>query len=183
MPNPDLFRILGHASLRLAVMIVSGNHGSRFLYARVSCLWKTRCSKCRLAQISCHTSYQDQWLRSFPRDFATYPVPCLLSSGILISRCVKCDGTRSLTPVSSMDGPDLIVVSRLEWPRCLVPRISETDDLVTRAPLQPDVLDLLLGFRDFRSPVSLALRIFDSPIPDSSGSLATCPLDQRPMMV
>jgi hypothetical protein len=82
-----------------------------------------------------------------------------------------------------MDGPDLIAVSRLEWPRCLVPRISETDDLVTRVPLQPDGLDLLSGFRDFRSPVSLALRISDSPIPDSPGSLATCPLDQRPMMV
>jgi hypothetical protein len=90
MPNPDLFRILGHASLRLTVMIASGNRGSRFLYARVSCLWKTRCSKCRLAQISCHASYQDQRLRSFSRDFATYPVPCLLSSEIPISRCVKC---------------------------------------------------------------------------------------------
>jgi hypothetical protein len=93
------------------------------------------------------------------------------------------DGARSLTPVPPMDGPDLIAVSRLEWPRCLVPRISETDDLVTRVPLQPDGLDFLSGFRDFRSPVSLALRISDSPIPDSSGSLATCPLDQRPMMV
>jgi hypothetical protein len=82
-----------------------------------------------------------------------------------------------------MDSPDLIVVSRLEWPRCLVPRISETDDLLTRVPLQPDDLDFLSGFRDFRSPVSLALRISDSPIPDSLGSLATCPLDQRPMMV
>ena len=73
-----------------------------------------------------------------------------------------------------MDGPDLIVVSRLEWPWCLVPRISEIDDLVTRVPLQPYGLDFLSGFRDFQSPVSLALRISDSPIPDSSGSLATC---------
>jgi hypothetical protein len=73
-----------------------------------------------------------------------------------------------------MDGPDLIVVSRLEWPRCLVPRISEMDDLVTCVPLQPDDLDFLLRFRDFQSPVSLALKISDSPISDSSGSLATC---------
>jgi hypothetical protein len=52
MPNPELFRILGHASFRLTALIASGNRGSRFLYARVSCLWKTRCSKCRLVQIS-----------------------------------------------------------------------------------------------------------------------------------
>jgi hypothetical protein len=121
MPNPDLFRILGHASLRLAVMIASGNRGSRFLYARVSCLWKTRCSKCRLAQISCHASYQDQRLRSFPRDFATYPVRVSCPREFRFPDVSNADGARSLTPVPPMDGPDLIVVSRLEWPRCLVP--------------------------------------------------------------
>jgi hypothetical protein len=54
---------------------------------------------------------------------------------------------------------------------------------MTRVPLQPDGLDLLSGFRDFRSPVSLALRISDSRVPESLRMLDTCPLDQRPMMV
>jgi hypothetical protein len=37
-------------------LILSGNRGSRFLHARVLCLWKLRCSKRRLVRISCHAS-------------------------------------------------------------------------------------------------------------------------------
>jgi hypothetical protein len=35
IPNPELFQILGHASLGSTAMTVSGNRGSRFRYARV----------------------------------------------------------------------------------------------------------------------------------------------------
>jgi hypothetical protein len=35
MPNPELFQILGHASLGSTVMVVSGNHKSRFRCASV----------------------------------------------------------------------------------------------------------------------------------------------------
>jgi hypothetical protein len=48
--------------------------------------------------------------------------------------------------------------------RCLVPRISGTDDRVTRAPSQTDGSDLLSGFRDFRDPGSHDLENSDFPM-------------------
>jgi hypothetical protein len=62
MSNPELFRILGHASFRLTALIASGNRRSRFRYARVSRLRKPRYPELRFSRIVRHVSLLFGWL-------------------------------------------------------------------------------------------------------------------------